>query len=126
LHLIRDNPSEFEPGEAGADAAPDMEPPAWKLNRIIGEGSLGTIFLEKVQTRGMKSPELWAVKRISRTLPNFPEKLYKAEIKNLEALSDVSSVATCILSYRVLVSFDYGRVSDVSKAQMVRQIQLLL
>ena len=74
------------------------EPPAWKLNYKIGNGSFGTVFLEKVQTRGMQSPELWAVKRLSRTVPNFPAKQYQSEVKNLQMLSNVSFVQTCALS----------------------------
>jgi len=74
--------------------APVREPPAWKLNYVVGSGSFGTVFLEKVQTRGMVSPELWAVKRLSRTVPNFPAKQYQHEVKNLQALSNVSFVQT--------------------------------
>ena len=70
-------------------SAPVSNPPAWKLNYKIGSGAYGTVFLEKVQTPKMDSPELWAVKRISRGLPNFPAKRYQAEIKNLQAVSNV-------------------------------------
>ena len=78
-------------------AAPVREPPAWRLNYRIGSGACGTVFLEKVQTRRMGFPELWAVKRIPRALPNFPIKRYQAEIKNLQALSAVSFSPTCVL-----------------------------
>ena len=74
------------------------EPPAWGLNHKIGTGAFGTVFLEKVQIRGVESPELWAVKRISRALPNFPLKQSQAEIKNFQTLSNVSFVRTCLLS----------------------------
>ena len=66
------------------------EPPAWSLNCTIGSGTFGTVFLEKVLTRGMDSPKLWAVKRIPRALPNFTFKRYQAEINNLQALAKVS------------------------------------
>ena len=78
-------------------ATPVREPPAWRLNYRIGSGACGTVFLEKVQTRQMEFPELWAVKRIPRALPNFPIKRYQAEIKNLQALSAVSFAPTCVL-----------------------------
>ena len=74
------------------------KPPAWKLSYEIGSGASGTVFLEKVQTCKMKSPELWAVKRISRSLKNFPVKRYQAEIKNLQALCNVSFAQICVLS----------------------------
>ena len=75
---------------SGVSRAPVREPPAWRLNYKIGSGACGTVFLENVQTRDMKSPELWAVKRVPRAFPNFTFKRYQAEIKNLEALSRVS------------------------------------
>jgi len=81
-----------------AHGAPAREPPAWALNYKIGTGACGTVFLEKVRLRGMKSPELWAVKMIPRALPNFTSKRYHAEIKNLEALARVSLVRTLIVS----------------------------
>ena len=71
------------------------EPPAWKLNYRIGSGSFGTVFLEKVTPHDRESPELWAVKRISRTLPNFFAKRYKVEIQNLQELSNVSFLQSC-------------------------------
>jgi len=74
------------------------EPLAWRLNYKIGTGGFGTVFLEKVQTRGMEFPELWAVRKISRALPNFPSKQSQAEIKNLQVLSKVSFVQACVLS----------------------------
>ena len=79
-----------EPEAVGAHRAPVGEPPAWRLDYIIGTGAYGTVFLENVHLRGMKSPELWAVKRIPQTLPNFTWKRYQAEIKNLQALARVS------------------------------------
>jgi len=82
----------------GVHYAPVRESPAWKLNCKIGSGAFGTVFLEKVQTREMGSPELWAVKRLSRTVPNFPAKQYQSEVKNLQTLSNVSFVKTCALS----------------------------
>ena len=94
----RDRASEPAPEETEVYGAPVREPPAWKLNYRIGSGAFGTVFLEKVQTRRMEFPELWAVKRISRELPHFPTKQYQAEIKNLQALSNVSFVRNCILS----------------------------
>jgi len=84
--------------EMGTYGALVREPPAWRLDYKIGTGAFGTVFLENVQTRGMESPELWAVKRISRALPNFPSKQSQAEIKNLQTLSNVSFVQTCLLS----------------------------
>ena len=74
------------------------EPLAWRLDRKIGTGTLGTVFLEKVQTHEIKSPELWAVKRISKAVPNFPVRNYQAEVKNLRALLNVSFIQTHILS----------------------------
>ena len=71
------------------------ELPAWKLNYRIGRGSFGAVFLEKVAPHDRESPELWAVKRISRTLPNFPAKRYQAEIQNLQVLSKVSFLQSC-------------------------------
>ena len=75
---------------AGVSRAPLSEQQTWRLDYIIGTGAYGTVFLENVHLRGMKSPELWAVKRIPQTLPNFTFKRYQAEIRNLEALSRVS------------------------------------
>lgn len=94
----RDRTWKLAPEETEDHGVFVREPPAWKLDCKIGRGAFGTVFLEKVQTRGMYFPELWAVKRISRDLPNFPTKQYQAEIKNLQALSNVSSVQNCILS----------------------------
>ena len=74
------------------DSSPVREPPAWNLNYKIGTGTFGIVFLEKVQMHGMESPELWAVKRLSRTTPSFPAREYDNEIKNLKALSDVSFI----------------------------------
>ena len=77
------------------DRIPVRDPPAWKLNYKIGTGACGTVFLENVQKLGMKSPELWAVKRIPRALPNFTFKRYQAEIKNLQLLARVSFAWAC-------------------------------
>jgi len=74
----------------GVSNGPVREPPAWRLNYKIGSGAYGTVFLENVQTCNMKSPELWAVKRIPRAFPNFTFKRYQVEIRNLEALARVS------------------------------------
>jgi len=82
----------------GTHRAPVKEPPAWRLDYIIGTGAYGTVFLENVHLPGMQSPELWAVKRIPQTLPNFTFKRYQAEIRNLQALAGVSFTRTCILS----------------------------
>ena len=90
----------------GVHNAPVREPPDWKLNYRIGSGTFGTIFLEKVHTRGMGSPELWAVKRIPKVVPNFPTKRYQEEVKNLQALSNVSFVQAYLFSQRALVSFN--------------------
>ena len=79
-----------KPEAVGADRAPVRDPPAWRMNYKIGTGACGTVFLENVQIPGMESPELWAVKRIPRDLPNFTFKRYQAEIKNLQALASVS------------------------------------
>jgi len=96
----RDQASEPAPEETEACDALVREPPAWKLNYNIGSGAFGSVFLEKVQTREMEFPELWAVKRILRGLQHFPTKQYQAEIKNLQTLSkfNVSFVQNCILS----------------------------
>jgi len=72
--------------------APVREPPAWKLDYKIGSGAFGTVYLEKVQTREMGSPELWAVKSIPKAVPNFPAKRYQEEVRNLQELSKVSFV----------------------------------
>ena len=91
---------------AGVSRAPVREQPAWRLNYKIGTGACGTVYLEKVQTRDMKSPELWAVKRIPRAFPNFTWKRYQAEIKNLEALARVSVSRTRTISLPILASFN--------------------
>ena len=87
-----------EPRAVGTHRAPIREPPAWRLDYIIGTGAYGTVFLESVHLPGMQSSELWAVKRIPQTLPNFTFKRYQAEIKNLRALAGVSFAQTCTLS----------------------------
>ena len=86
-----------KPEAVGAHGAPVREPPAWRLNYKIGTGACGTVFLENVHISGMKSPELWAVKRIPRHLPNFTFKRYQAEIKNLQRLARVSFAWTSIV-----------------------------
>ena len=83
---------------AGVSRAPVREQQAWRLDYIIGTGAYGTVFLENVHLRGMKSPELWAVKRIPQTLPSFTSKRFQAEITNLEALSRVSISRTRTIS----------------------------
>ena len=83
---------------AGVSRASIREQQAWRLDYIIGTGAYGTVFLESVHLHGMKSPELWAVKRIPQTLPNFTSKRYQAEITNLEALSRVSISRTRTIS----------------------------
>jgi len=85
------------PEETGDYGVPVREPPPWRLNCRIGSGAFGTVFLEKVRARGAVFPELWAVKRISRHLQHFPTKQYRAEIRNLQALSNVSFVPNCTL-----------------------------
>jgi len=75
---------------------PVSEPPAWRLNYRIGSGAFGTVFLEKVQTRETESPKLWAVKRIPKAMPSFPARRFQEEVKNLQALSKVSSAQTCM------------------------------
>jgi len=86
--------------------SPIREPPAWRLNYKIGTGACGSVFLENVHRPGMKAPELWAVKRIPRALPNFTFKQYQAEIRNLQALANVSFAQTCIISQPAPLSFD--------------------
>ena len=83
---------------AGVPRAPLSEQQTWRLDYIIGTGAYGTVFLENVHLPGMKSPELWAVKRIPQTLPSLTYKRYQAEIKNLEALSRVSIPRTRTIS----------------------------
>ena len=78
------------PTEADGYGVTVRKPPAWKLNYRIGTSAFGTIFLEKVQTRRMESPEFWAVKRIPMATPNFSPRRYQEEVRNLQALSNVS------------------------------------
>ena len=101
-----------EPEAVGARCAPVREPPAWKLNYRIGTGACGIVFLEKVHIPGMKSPELWAVKRIPRALPNFAFKRYHAEINNLQLLARVSigGSRACIVLLLALVLFNLPQV----------------
>ena len=77
-----------------AHGAPVMGSPPWKFNYEIGKGSMGIVFLEKVQTRRMDSPELWAVKRLLRNVPNFTAKQYQSEVKNSQMLPNVSFIQT--------------------------------
>jgi len=88
---------ELAPEVTGDYGVPVREPPDWGLNCRIGSGAFGTVFLERVLTFGAEFPELWAVKRISRHLQHFPTKQYRAEIRNLQALSKVSFVPNCTL-----------------------------
>jgi len=63
----------------------------------------------------MDFPELWAVKRIPKAVPNFPARQYQEEVRNLQALSSVSLVQTFLVSQRALVPFGLWEVpSDVS------------
>ena len=111
----------------GAHCAPVREPPVWRLDYEIGTGACGTVFLEIVQVPRMKSPELWAVKRIPRALPNFTFKRYQAEINNLQALAGVSFAQACVISQPAFGLFNLHHVrSDMWTARMVRQIQLYL
>jgi len=80
------------------NSAPVREIESWRFDYIIGTGACGTVFLENVHLAGMESPELWAVKRIPRALPNFTFKRYQAEIKNLQALGRVLFTRTFVLS----------------------------
>ena len=81
-----------KPKTMGAHRTPVGGPPAWGLGYEIGTGACGTVFLENVLIPGMKSPELWAMKRIPRALPNFTFKRYQAEINDLQSLARVSFV----------------------------------
>ncbi|RPA92710.1 kinase-like protein [Choiromyces venosus 120613-1] len=115
----RDKTPEPSTEETEPYGAPVREPPAWKLNYTIGSGSFGTVFLEKVQTRAMEEPELWAVKRISRTVPNFPAKRYKDEIKNFQALSAHEWFVKFNSSYEdahhVYIAMEYIQIGDMAK-----------
>jgi hypothetical protein len=55
------------------------DPLVWKLDRVIGAGGHATVFLEQVQ-HGISTPQLWAVKRISKSLPGFPALRYMRKI----------------------------------------------
>ncbi|PWW77819.1 kinase-like protein [Tuber magnatum] len=117
----RDKAPEPASRETEVYGTPVREPPAWRLNYEIGSGSFGTVFLEKVQTRGMESPELWAVKRISKAIPNFPAKRYQAEIKNLQELSKsdpewfVKFNASYQDAHYVYIAMEYIPIGDISK-----------
>ena len=63
---------------------------------------------------GMKSPELWAVKRIPRALHNFTPKRYQAEINNLQLLARVSFARSYIVLLQALALFNLPQVlSDI-------------
>jgi len=103
-----------QPEAVGAHRAPVREPPAWRLDYRIGTGACGIVFLENVHIPGMKSPELWAVKRIPRALPNFTFKRYQAEINNLQLLARVSFARACIVLLPALALFNLRQVlSDI-------------
>ena len=103
-----------QPEAVGAHCAPVREPPSWRLNYRIGTGACEIIFLENVHIPGMKSPELWAVKRIPRALPNFTFKRYQAEIKNLQLLARASFARACIVLLPALALFNLRQVlSDI-------------
>ena len=103
-----------QPEAVGAHCAPVREPPAWRLDYRIGTGACGIVFLENVHIPGMKSPELWAVKRIPRALPNFTFKRYQAEINNLQLLARVSFARVCIGLLPALALFNLRQVfSDI-------------
>jgi len=74
------------------------EPLAWDFKYQIGGGATGDVFLEMIKSHGNEFPQLWAVKRIPRNLPNFTFKRYQAEIHNLQALATVSFAQTCVFS----------------------------
>jgi len=94
----------------------------WMFNYKIGVGTFGTIFLEKVQARGMEYPELWAVKRMPRNLSNFPSKQFQYEIKNLQALSNV---CFCLNARPFITGIGLiqlvGGLSNVWTVRVVRQ-----
>ena len=96
--------------EVEVHGATVREPPAWKLNYEIGHGACGTVFLEKVKTRGMSCAELWAVKRIPKAVPNFDVRRYREEVRNLQELSNVSFAQISLVSQRALVSFGLWEV----------------
>ncbi|PUU77878.1 kinase-like domain-containing protein [Tuber borchii] len=100
--------------------APVREPPTWRLNYKIGTGAYGTVFLENVQTPGMKSPELWAVKRIPQTLPNFTFKRYQAEINNLQLLARhewfVKFNSTYQDAHYMYIAMEYIPMGDLSQS----------
>ncbi|KAG0638136.1 kinase-like domain-containing protein [Tuber brumale] len=115
----RDKTPEPAPGEQEFYGDPVREPPAWKLKCKIGSGAFGTVFLEKVQARGMESPELWAVKRISKAVPNFPAKQYQAEVRNLQVLSKHDWFVKFNTSYEddhyVYIAMEYMPIGDMTK-----------
>ncbi|PUU77869.1 kinase-like domain-containing protein [Tuber borchii] len=111
---------EPQPEPLGAYCVPVREPPSWRLDYKIGTGASGTVFLESVHIPGMKSPELWAVKRISRTLSSFTFKQYEAEIKNLQALAGhewfVKFNSTYEDTHYMYISMEYIPMGDMSQS----------
>ncbi|PUU77870.1 kinase-like domain-containing protein [Tuber borchii] len=109
-----------EPQAVGSHYTPVSQPPAWRLNYEIGTGGSGTVFLENVHIPGMKSPELWAVKRISRTLPNFTFKRYEAEINNLQTLARhewfVKFNSTYKDTHYMYIAMEYMPMGDMSQS----------
>ncbi|PUU77069.1 kinase-like domain-containing protein [Tuber borchii] len=109
-----------EPEAVGAHCAPVREPPAWRLNYRIGAGACGMVFLENVHIPGMKSPELWAVKRIPRALPNFTLKRYQAEINNLQLLARhewfVKFNSTYEDTHYMYIAMEYIPMGDMSQS----------
>ncbi|PUU77867.1 kinase-like domain-containing protein, partial [Tuber borchii] len=92
----------------------------WRLNYKIGTGACGTVFLENIQIPGMKGPELWAVKRIPRSLPNFTFERYEAEVKNLQALAGhewfVSLNSTYQDTHYMYIAMEYIPMGDMSQS----------
>ncbi|KAG0124128.1 kinase-like domain-containing protein [Tuber indicum] len=115
----RDKTPEPAPGEKEVYDATVREPPAWRLKFKIGSGAFGNVFLEKVQLRGMESPELWAVKMISKAVPNFPAKQYQAEVRNFQALSKHEWFVKFNSSYEddhyVYIAMEYIPIGDMTK-----------
>ncbi|PUU77868.1 kinase-like domain-containing protein [Tuber borchii] len=109
-----------KPEVVGVHHSPVREPPAWRLNCKIGTGACGTVFLENVQIPGMKSPELWAVKRIPRALQNFTSKRYEAEINNLQLLARhewfVKFNSTYEDTHYMYIAMEYIPMGDMSQS----------
>ncbi|PUU77872.1 kinase-like domain-containing protein [Tuber borchii] len=68
----------------------------------------------------MKGPELWAVKRIPRALPNFTFKRYEAEVKNLRALAGhewfVCLNSTYEDTHYMYIAMEYIPMGDMSQS----------